>query len=221
MQQSLNFESNDHRGDQRDQDFDPQQGHSNLMTPAPPIKIIRNYLNRQQQRALLDESRDYPFTRPEIKVFGNKHVIPRSQVWFGDLGCDYRFSSLLIDAQPWFNYVFKLRKKLESDFSCQFNGALVNHYTDGQQSVGWHSDDEPEIIAGSTIASITLGASRDFIIRHNDTRYQIGLQLHSGDLLLMMSPMQQQWQHTLPKRLKITKPRINYTFRQLIKNYHR
>lgn len=187
----------------------------------PPLRIIRNYLNPAQQQALITEAEHYPLISPDIELFGKKFAIPRTQVWFGDSGCDYRFSSLLIQALPWPRYALKLRRKLAHDFGLSFNGALINYYANGRQSVGWHSDDEPEIVAGSDIASLTLGASRDFIVRHKTTRQRLTLQLNSGDLLLMMWPMQQHWQHTLPKRLKVTTPRINFTFRQLIENFHR
>jgi len=188
--------------------------------PVPPIKVVRNYLNRAQQQALQHEALGYPFERPNIVVFGKSVTIPRSQVWFGDVGCDYCFSSLLIKAQSWPYYANKLRLKLARDFGEMANGVLVNHYEDGQQSVGWHSDNEPEIIADSLIISISLGASRDFVLRHNQSQHQVKIELHSGDLLLMRPPMQQQWQHCLPKRTKVMPARVNFTFRRLITNFH-
>jgi alkylated DNA repair dioxygenase AlkB len=188
--------------------------------PVAPLVIIRQYLNLAQQQALLNEADGYAFVRPLIKVFGHSVAIPRCQVWFGDRGCDYCFSSLLIKAQPWPQYVRKLRNKLARDYGTCYNGVLVNYYANGSQSVGWHSDNEPEIVASADIASLTLGASRDFILRHNQTQHKVSIQLHSGDLLLMKSPMQQSWQHTLPKRLKVTTPRINYTFRLITPNFH-
>ncbi|NRA52589.1 MAG: alpha-ketoglutarate-dependent dioxygenase AlkB [Gammaproteobacteria bacterium] len=192
-----------------------------VMPPLPPIKIVRNYLNQAQQKALLHEALLYPFERPSIVVFGKSVTIPRSQVWFGDAGCDYCFSSLLITAQSWPHYANKLRFKLARDFGEVANGVLVNHYENGQQSVGWHSDNEPEIVANSLILSISLGASRDFVLRHNESQHKVKLELNSGDLLVMSPPMQQQWQHCLPKRTQVSEPRINFTFRHLIKDFHK
>jgi len=185
-----------------------------------PYRLIRGYLNQAQQQALLSEAASYQMTKPSLTLYGKSHLIPRSQIWFGDKGCDYFYSGLFIEAQPWPKYAEKLRQKLNRDFDLLSNGVLVNHYRDGNESMGWHSDDEPEIAPGSTIASITLGASRDFFIRHKVSKDKAVLTLKSGDLLLMDWPMQQQWEHALPKRKRVTQKRINYTFRTLIADFH-
>ncbi|MCL1108533.1 alpha-ketoglutarate-dependent dioxygenase AlkB [Shewanella schlegeliana] len=186
----------------------------------PPYTLIKGYLNLQQQQALINESQHYEFTRPQVSLFGKSHPIPRSQVWFADEGCDYLYSGLFIQASPWPKYAQKLRLKLASDFGLIANGVLVNRYADGNESMGWHSDDEPEIDSGSDIASVTLGASRDFFIRHKTTRQKVCLHLDSGDLLIMHWPMQSQWEHSLPRRLKEKQARFNYTFRRLIVGFH-
>ncbi|MGL5048010.1 MAG: alpha-ketoglutarate-dependent dioxygenase AlkB family protein [Shewanella sp.] len=186
----------------------------------PPITLVRGYLNTEQQAALMKEALTYPLSRPEIRVFGRLHAIPRQQVWFGDMGCDYLYSGLLIRALPWPNYAHKLRDKLARDYGLASNGVLVNRYADGKDCMGAHSDDEPEIAQGSHIASISLGAQRDFVLKHKHSQTQYCISLNSGDLLLMHWPMQSDWLHSLPKRLKVKTPRWNYTFRQLIVNFH-
>lgn len=186
----------------------------------PPITLVRGYLNAEQQAALLQEAQTYPLSRPEIQVFGQFHPIPRQQVWFGDLGCDYLYSGLFIRALPWPKYAYKLREKLARDFGLASNGVLVNRYADGKECMGAHSDDEPEIAHGSDIASINLGATRDFVIKHKHSQVKYSISLHSGDLLIMHWPMQRDWLHSVPKRLKVKDPRWNYTFRQLVVNYH-
>jgi len=186
----------------------------------PPITLVRGYLGKAQQNALINEAQSYPFTRPQIQVFGRYHAIPRQQVWYGDLGCDYLYSGLFIRALPWPKYLQKLRDKLQRDFELGSNGVLVNRYADGQDCMGAHSDDEPEIAHGSDIASISLGATRDFVIKHKHSKQKYSISLHSGDLVIMHWPMQRDWLHSVPKRLKVSEPRWNYTFRQLIVNYH-
>lgn len=186
----------------------------------PPFTLIKAYLNAAQQQALLEESMDYPFIRPEVTVFAKSHPIPRSQVWFADQGCDYLYSGLFVQALPWPKYAYKLRQKLARDFGLNSNGVLVNRYASGHESMGWHCDDEPEIEPATDIASLTLGATRDFFIRHKHTKQKICLQLESGDLLIMHWPMQKHWEHSLPKRLTVGSARINYTFRSLIVGYH-
>ncbi|WP_428618001.1 alpha-ketoglutarate-dependent dioxygenase AlkB family protein [Shewanella sp.] len=189
-------------------------------TTKPPISLIPGYLNQAQQQALMLEAEHYPFSRPEIAVYGRMHPIPRRQVWFGDDGCDYQYSGLFIRALPWPKYALRLRDKLAHDFGLISNGVLVNHYKDGADTMGWHSDDEAEIMPGSDIASITLGASRPFFLRHKQSKQKVELQLNSGDLLIMHWPMQASWQHSLPKRAGVTQPRLNLTYRHLIPHYH-
>ncbi|WP_228730331.1 alpha-ketoglutarate-dependent dioxygenase AlkB family protein [Shewanella yunxiaonensis] len=187
---------------------------------APPMLLVRGYLSQAQQQILWQEALMYPLQKPVVEVFGKPHPIPRTQVWFGDLGCDYLYSGMMVRALAWPKYCQRLRLMLQRDFQFQSNGVLVNRYADGRDCMGWHSDDEPELQPGSDIASVTIGAARDFDIRSRQTHEKIRLQLESGDLLLMRWPMQQQWQHALPKRLKLQEPRINFTFRQLIPYFH-
>jgi len=205
--------------------FDAPQGSSDddlsRHEQLPPITLIRGYLNEAQQTTLLEEASAYSLSRPIIKVYGKQHAIPRMQVWFGDEGCDYLYSGLLIHALPWPKYARRLQQKLACDFGLSANGVLVNRYADGTESMGWHSDDEPEIAIGSDIASVSLGATRDFFIRHKSSHQKINISLESGDLLLMQWPMQREWEHSLPKRLKVKEPRLNFTFRTLVKDFHK
>ncbi len=185
-----------------------------------PVTIIKNYLSIKQQGELFKESDSFDWQQPEINIFGKFHPIPRSQIWFADKGCDYYYSNLLIKAQSWPYFVNQLRFQLNEHFNMKLNGVLVNRYKNGTEHMGWHSDDEPEIMPCSDILSISFGAERDFVIQHKTTRKKQVFTLESGDLLIMHSPMQQQWKHCLPKRLKIKEARINLTFRQLIPNFH-
>lgn len=205
-------------GDMENQATD--EGGEAELAPKPPITVIPGYLNQAQQQALIHEAEHYPFTRPEIRIFGRTHPIPRRQVWFGDNGCDYLYSGLFIRAEPWPKYALRLREKLARDFGLISNGVLVNHYRDGSDTMGWHSDDEAEIVPGSDIASVTLGASRPFFLRHKESKTKVELILNSGDLLIMHWPMQSSWQHALPKRAKVTRPRLNLTYRHLIPHFH-
>ena len=118
------------------------ESNTSTQQDKPPFTLIKAYLNSQQQEALLNESAHYPFTRPQLLIYGKSHPIPRSQVWFADKDCDYLYSGLFIQAQPWPKYAYKLRQKLDRDFGLNSNGVLVNRYADGHESMGWHSDDE-------------------------------------------------------------------------------
>ena len=95
-----------------------------------------------------------------------------------------------------------------------FNACLFNQYRDGQDSMGWHRDNEPEINP-SCIASVSFGASRDFVIRHRTTKEKWLVHLHHGDLLVMEN-LQDAYEHALPKRLRVGEPRINLTLRRIL-----
>lgn len=187
---------------------------------ALPWQHVRQYLSLKQQQLLQAEAAQYPFERPTLTAYGKQHAIPRQQVWFADDGCDYLYSGLMICAQPWPHYLLRLRLQLEQEFSQPFNGVLVNHYRDGLDRMGWHSDDEPEMVAGSKVISVSIGAERDFDIRHKQRAEQHRISLASGDMLVMHAAMQRQWLHSLPQRKKLRSDRLNLTFRQLIPFYH-
>ncbi|MCW3173038.1 alpha-ketoglutarate-dependent dioxygenase AlkB family protein [Shewanella subflava] len=188
---------------------------------APPVTLHPNFLNQRQQQLLLNEVSHYPLTKIQIEVFGKKHFIPRTQAWFGDDGCDCKYSKTLINPLPWPPILAKLRQTLFNRCQLNFNAVLVNYYKDGHDCMGWHSDDEPEIMAGSAIASITLGACRDFVVRHKTHLQKVTYSPRSGDLIIMQPGMQQTWQHALPKRLSITQPRVNFTFRLITPDFYR
>jgi alkylated DNA repair dioxygenase AlkB len=187
----------------------------------PPVTWIKGFLSPEQQQLLINDVNHYPLARVAIQVYGRQHFTPRTQAWFGDPGCDYHYSKLHIIALPWPNLLSRLRAKLLNDHQIDTNSVLVNRYADGHDCMGWHSDDEPEIVSGSAIASVTLGAGRDFVVRHKQTKTKVNFALRSGDLLIMHPGMQQHWQHALPKRLKVVEPRINFTFRNIIPNFYR
>ena len=110
-----------------------------------------------------------------------------------------------------------MRHHLEVFCGVSFNSVLANYYRGGQDSVAWHSDNEPELGVNPIIASVSLGGTRCFQMRHKkiaEERY--ALELEHGSLLVMQGPTQHFWQHQIPKR-KYALPRINLTFRRISK----
>jgi alkylated DNA repair dioxygenase AlkB len=149
-----------------------------------------------------------------IRLFGRDVVIPRLQCWYGEPGLSYRYSGLSMTTRPWTDALNQLRHRIEQHCGHRFNAVLANLYRDGQDSVGWHADNEPELGTNPTIASLSLGQPRSFKLRRNDDhRQQHTIELQQGSLLLMSGSTQHHWQHCLPKRTRITEPRINLTFR--------
>ncbi|MEC8103316.1 MAG: alpha-ketoglutarate-dependent dioxygenase AlkB [Pseudomonadota bacterium] len=155
--------------------------------------------------------------QPSITLYGKQHPIPRLQAWLGDRPHKYRYSGQDFIADIWPDSVADIARDISAETGVLMNSVLVNLYRDGQDSMGWHADDEPELGPDPVIASLSLGATRDFALRRTGTTRQAGrIALSDGSLLVMKAGMQSRWQHALPKRARVKLPRINLTFRQII-----
>lgn len=109
-----------------------------------------------------------------------------------------------------------LKKKIEDLSGEHFTTCLLNLYRDGQDSNGWHADNEKELGDQPFIASVSLGASRTFHLKHREDRsLRFRMQLEHGSLLLMGGAMQECWLHQIPKTRKSVGKRINLTFRKV------
>ncbi len=128
----------------------------------------------------------------------------------------YRYSGDDKLCQPWTPLLLKLKSQIEQRTQHQFNVCLANLYPDGKASMGWHSDNEAQLVRGSAIASLSLGAARDFDIKHKRSGEKLRLNLKSGQLVVMGGAVQQHWLHAIPKRMGLKEPRINLTFRLMI-----
>ncbi|MDG1463450.1 MAG: alpha-ketoglutarate-dependent dioxygenase AlkB [Gammaproteobacteria bacterium] len=154
----------------------------------------------------------------EIVVFGRHHLIPRMHQWYADAGLTYRWSGITMRPKPWVAELESLRRRVSNAAGVRFNSVLANLYRDGDDSMGWHSDDEAELGEQPVIASLSLGAERDFKLRprHSEIAEQHTVQLTHGSLLVMSGWSQRDWQHSLPKRLRVSDSRVNLTFRRIV-----
>lgn len=148
-----------------------------------------------------------------LNMYGKSIAIPRLNAWYGDRGSAYRYSGAYFAPHPWTQALLELNQRLESFTSVRFNSVLANYYRDGQDGVAWHSDDEPELGLTPTIASLSLGASRRFHLRHKTRALRSSVELADGDLLVMSGRLQANWQHQLPKTKQCQSSRINLTYR--------
>jgi len=152
----------------------------------------------------------------QVTVFGKRHLTPRLSCWMGDAGLSYSYSNTTMISVAWTQALLRVREGLQAFTGDVFNSVLINYYRDGQDSNGWHSDDEPELGIEPVIASISLGAERDFHLRHKLSEQKQCIKLEHGSLLMMRGTTQQYWQHHVPKRAHADR-RINLTFR-MVKN---
>lgn len=99
--------------------------------------------------------------RHDITLFGRTVPTPRLTAWMGD--APYAYSGVVNQPAPWPPALDDLRRQLSVELGTEFNSCLANLYRDGSDSMGFHSDDEPELGPQPTIASVSLGSRRRFV----------------------------------------------------------
>ncbi|MET1055328.1 MAG: alpha-ketoglutarate-dependent dioxygenase AlkB [Pedobacter sp.] len=152
----------------------------------------------------------------EAVIFG-KHIITKRKVaWYGDNAFSYTYSNITKEALAWTPELLAIKQLTEQITGTRFNSCLLNLYHDGNEGMAWHSDDEKSLGKNTSIASVSFGAERKFAFKHRETKHTLSLILESGSLLLMKGATQSNWLHQLPKTTKVTRPRINLTFRTMI-----
>ena len=158
----------------------------------------------------------------KIVIFGKEIEIPRKQVAYGEPGTFYNFSGLKVNAISWNSNdelckaLQSLKNEINKQFNFDFNFVLINRYANGDDYIGYHTDDEKDLSEESPIISVTFGAERDFKFKNKKTDEVVDIVLHHGSCLGMMYPTNKYWKHSLPKRKNIKSPRINLTFRTIL-----
>ncbi|TCK08705.1 alpha-ketoglutarate-dependent dioxygenase AlkB family protein [Marinobacterium mangrovicola] len=186
-------------------------------SPLNELNVITDFFSPEESQKLytqLLEENAWPDNH--YQVDGRIFELPRQQTWHADPGIRYSYSNNLLQTRPWTPLLQSLRQRVERAAGARFNSVLVNLYRTGDDCVGWHADDEPELGQAPLIASLTLGASRTFAWQHRDSREEGCMMLHSGTLLLMRPGFQHHWFHCIPRDPDIREGRINLTFRKVI-----
>ena len=151
-----------------------------------------------------------------VVMFGNEITTKRKVAFYSDPNIQYRYSQKTKKGLEWISILLQIKSIVESYTQTQYNACLLNLYHNGNEAMGWHSDNEVEIMPNSSIASISLGAERKFSFKNKTTKETNTILLENGSLLEMKGELQNHWLHSLPKSTKIIMPRINLTFRQMI-----
>jgi alkylated DNA repair dioxygenase AlkB len=170
-----------------------------------------------EARQLFDElRREIRWQQEEIVMFGERRRVPRLVAWHGDPGAGYVYSGTDHQPEPWTPPLERIRDRVGSLTGARFNAVLLNLYRDGRDGMGWHADDEPELGRNPVIASVSLGATRRFCLRHRRRKdLKVDLQLPHGSLLCMGGATQHNWVHALPKTRLPVGERINLTLRHV------
>lgn len=178
------------------------------------------FAQAQSTKLLQDLLEQIPWRQETLKIAGRVIPVPRLQCWMGDHESQYGYSGLRLKPLPWNPLVNEIRQRVQSLSAIEFNSVLINHYRNGQDSVAWHADDEPELGPDPIIASISFGAERVFQLKNKPANESAKFQLllRSGSMLVMGSGLQENWLHQLPKVKDLNAPRINLTFRNIINN---
>ncbi|MGB8703958.1 MAG: alpha-ketoglutarate-dependent dioxygenase AlkB [Gillisia sp.] len=151
-----------------------------------------------------------------ITIFGKKIPQPRLSALYAKNDVSYTYSGLTLHPEPYSKELLNLDQKIREACGFESSHCLANLYRDGNDSMGWHSDDEKVLGKNPTIASLSLGAERKFMLKHKKiSGLKKEIILNSGSLLLMQGKTQHFWKHQLPKTKKIHSPRINLTFRKI------
>ncbi len=151
-------------------------------------------------------------------MWGKLYSQPRLVAWYGDPDCSYTYSGITLAPLPWTDLLLNIRNRIETVTGGAFNSVLLNYYRDNRDSMGLHSDDEPELGEKPEIASLSLGEERTFTMKHktNKLAKAVRLRLESGSLLLMKGETQRYWKHGLSKETRQCGARVNLTFRQIV-----
>jgi alkylated DNA repair dioxygenase AlkB len=146
-----------------------------------------------------------------VTLYGRTMPAPRLSAWIGDSA--YRYSGIVHEPAPWLQPLAELRDRLRRELGVNFNSCLANLYRDGTDSMGYHSDNEPELGSRPVVASVSLGDRRRFVLRDRTTRERWSWDLGQGDLLVMRDESQSDYAHAVPKVARPVGPRMNLTFR--------
>ena len=159
-----------------------------------------------------------PWETHRIRLFGRWVDSPRLSCWIGDAEAAYTYSGTRFEPHAWSPGLQDLRRQLATELGCEFNSVLANRYRDGRDCMGWHSDNEASLGMQPVIASVSLGASRRFVLKHRQGAPKVELSLPHGSLLVMGGETQSNYQHALPRTAKPVGERINLTFRRVFPN---
>jgi len=199
-------------------------GWQRLDLPGADVVLSPDWLAADEADTLMARLlAEIPWESHRLRLFGRELAAPRLSCWIGDPGAAYTYSGARFEPRPWPAALAAWRGRIERASGGRFDSVLANLYRDGGDSMGWHSDDEPELGVQPLIVSLSLGAERRFRFRRRRVRGEpvragdtLELRLPHGSLLRMAGDTQRHYRHELPKMRAVATPRINLTFRRVV-----
>jgi alkylated DNA repair dioxygenase AlkB len=189
-----------------------------LQSPKLPAELMdyrpNTFTPEESERLFQSLKTAIAWKQETIQMYGKVLNIPRLTAWYGDNAKTYAFSGKKFDPNPWTPELLMIKQRVEDAAGMAFNSVLLNDYRNGNDSVAWHADNEPELGVNPVIASVSFGQMRRFEVRHKlDHKLKYAVDLENGSLLVMRGDLQHNWEHQVPKSKKATSERINLTFR--------
>lgn len=191
----------------------------NLSVPDAELWLQRGFLEAGEATGYFERLRhELEWGQGSAVLFGRPYKIPRLQAWYGDPDTRYTYSGMHLTAAPWTTALSELKSRIVEALAIPFNSVLANCYRGGGDGVGWHCDNERGLGKAPVIASLSLGATRRFQLKHRSRRDLpiTNLDLEHGSLLVMAGATQRYWHHQVPKTRARVGERINLTFRRVV-----
>lgn len=187
----------------------------NLLPGDGELYYFPKFLNDLEATFYFDAlAKIVPWEQKQMLIYDKMVQLPRLTAWFGPAGQNYLYSGVLNQTQPWIPELIEIKNQLEKFLNEKFNSCLLNFYREGKDYVSWHSDNEKELGVNPIIASLSLGVTRSFQIKHKMVKLEtLKIDVANGDLVLMKGNMQKNWLHRIAPTVKEVGPRINLTFR--------
>lgn len=183
-----------------------------LEIPEAKVFTIKLF-SEEYSKELLSRAIDTTEWSQEYHNFSGKKVaFPRLTAWYGDTS--YTYSGVTHQPLEFTDLILEVKKVVDAVCKREFNSVLLNYYRHKRDSVGYHSDDEPELGRNPFIASVSLGAERPLHLQHKQTKAWYKLNQPSGSLIMMAGETQNKYKHSIIKATQDVGPRVNLTFRQ-------
>lgn len=185
------------------------------------ILFMRNFFTPTESKNYFELLQsNINWKQEEVKFYGKTFPVPRKTAWYGYEGFNYSYSGITCFPEIWTKELLEIKSKIEKFIPDEdFTSVLLNLYNNGNDKMGWHADDEKELGINPTIASVSLGETRRFDIKHKENlELHYKFELTSGSLLIMRGALQHHWVHQIPAQKRVKEPRINLTFRTIKKS---
>ena len=180
------------------------------------LLIPRFISSVESTRLFAQLNEETPWEMPEMVMFGKKYPQAGFSTWFTNTNVSYVYSGITRTPHAMTPVLHDVMGRCALVSGAEYNSVLVNLYRDGNDSVSWHSDNEEINGSEPTIASVSLGATRRFDLRHKESGETVRVDLEDGSLLVMSGLSQHCWVHQIAKTKAKVGPRINLTFRRVV-----